>query len=852
MARITLEDLSLRDYELTPRVSYLKDVYFRAVPEICVERARLLTRYYRDHGLFEKDLISALEKARAYRHILENRTAVVGHERFCGEAMKREKFKDTSLFAGSTTSKFKGVPLYPEFLALQLWHGLWTLKQRESNPYFIADKEVEELNYDVFPYWMDRNVQELTRARCYKENEEKYGLEKHAPEMKLFEKLRYFMASKPKCISHTTPDFSRAVDEGLRGIIDDAQSRGRDARSDYQREFYEAMVEVMEGIIAYSRNLAGEAAKLAHRERDAARKEELSAIAAIHRRVPEHPAENFREALTAVWICWTAIHLENPNVGLSLGRLDQVLYPFYRRDVDDGTLAIEEAIELLCCLWLKIGDHVPAVPAEGEKLFAGTGSNQAITIGGVDGEGRDAVNDLTYVMLRATELMMLRDPNLNARYYPGVNAENYLRRICEANINTGATPAIHNDEAVIKTLSGKGETLEHARDYAVIGCVEPASNGRSYGHSGAVLMNLAAILELALYNGKDRYSGRKALISLETGDPTTFNNFEEFKEALKAQMTWFVEQATALNNIFGKTHQDFQPTPILSSFFEGPMAKGRDLIMGGAVYNSSGVTIIGLADVADSLSAVQRVVFEEKAVSFEELLDALDNNFEGYEALLMRLANPAKTPKYGNEHPPADANAAWLIEFLDGELGRIDNYRGGKYRVGFWTMTNHAGFGMITKATPNGRKDYENFASGITPVSGATPYLTPALNSAAGLPARCIANGMALNLKYTPEAGDKMLDNFVATVSGYFDDMGGEREGGMEIQFNVTNRATFEDAVAHPEKYPELLVRVSGYTAYFKDLNPQMQKEIIDRTEYLLSTGSAVRYEPFPLPRKDG
>jgi formate C-acetyltransferase len=274
--------------------------------------------------------------------------------------------------------------------------------------------------------------------------------------------------------------------------------------------------------------------------------------------------------------------------------------------------------------------------------------------------------------------------------------------------------------------------------------------------------------------------------------------------------------------------------------------------MGGAVYNSSGVTVIGLADVADSLSAIQRVVFEEKAASFKELLDALDRNFEGYEALQKRLANPEKTPKYGNEDPAADANAARLIEFLDGELGGVDNYRGGKYRLGFWTMTNHAGFGMITKATPNGRKDYENFASGITPVSGVTPSLTPALNSVAGLPARCIANGMALNLKYTPETGEGMLDNFVATVSGYFDDLGGEREGGMEIQFNVTNRAKFEDAVAHPEEYPELLVRVSGYTAYFKDLNPQMQKEIIDRTEYLLSTGSAVSYKPFPLPRKDG
>ena len=213
MAEVTLEDLSLRDYGLTPRVSYLKDVYFKAIPEVCVERPRLVTRYYLDHGLFENDRVSVLDKARAYRYILENRAHVVAHTRFRNERMKREKFKDASLFAGSTTSKFKGVPLYPEFLALQLWHGLWALTRRDSNPYFITDKEVEELNYGIFLHWMDRNIQELTRARYYRENSEKYGLKKHAPEIKLFEKIRYFITSKPKCVSHTTPDFSRAVGE---------------------------------------------------------------------------------------------------------------------------------------------------------------------------------------------------------------------------------------------------------------------------------------------------------------------------------------------------------------------------------------------------------------------------------------------------------------------------------------------------------------------------------------------------------------------------------------------------------------------------------------------------------------
>ena len=852
MAQITLEDLSLKDNDLTERVSHLKDIYFRAMPEMCIERPRLITRFHLDNGLFDKERISILNKAKAYRYVLENRNPIVHHCRGYEEGMRPFEFNDTSLFAGSTTSKFKGVPLYPEFLALALWPELWTIAKRASNPFHITDSEVKELNYNIFPYWMENNILELARNRCFEENWEKHKLKKHAPEMKLNERLVFFLASKPNCISHTIPDFSRAINLGLRGIIDEAEGKKAGASDAYQKEFYGAIPEVLEGVITYSRNLGAKAREMADKEMDPNLKQELLDIAEINSYVPEQPARNFREGLTTVWICWTAVHLENPNVGLSLGRLDQVLYDLYRKDIDEKRLTIEHAIELLCCLWLKIGDHVPSIPDAGEQLFGGTGSNQAITIGGVDRAGNDAVNDLTYVMLRATELMRLRDPNPNARYYPGINSRDYLRQLCAVNINTGAIPAIHNDRAVIKALTSKGETIEQARDYGVIGCVEPGSNGRIYGHSASILLNLTSVLELTLFNGRHRHTGMDLLISKETGDPTTFTTFEKFKTAFEEQTRWLIEQSTTLNNILGKIHQDFYPTPILSALFEGPMEKGKDLIQGGAVINSSGAATIGLADVADSLSAIQKVVFEEKAVSFGELLKALDKDFEGYEVLQKRLLNPDKTPKYGNEDPVADANVSWIIELLDRVFGEKMNYRGGRYRVGYWTMTNHAGFGRLMGATPNGRKAHENFTSGFTPVSGVTPYLTKALNSVAKQPVRCLSNGVALNLKYTPEQGDreKMLANFVASVEGYFDDADGERDGGMEIQFIITDHHTLVDAVDHPEKHPELLVRVSGYTAYFKDLNPQMQKEIIDRTEYLLSTGKAVPFEPFPLPKK--
>jgi formate C-acetyltransferase len=656
MPKITLGDLSLSDYGLSDRVTRLRNIYFKAIPEICVERPRLITRFSIDHGFFKSNRISILDKAGMYRYVLEQRFPVVRHSRGVDRDMQPFTFQDNQLFAGSTTSRLKGVPLYPEFLALTLWPELWTMSRRKSNPFHITEADVKTLNFEVFPHWLENNILELGRKRYYEQNLQKYGRKKYDPEIKLLERLVFFLASKPECISHTIPDFSKAVKLGLRAVIDEAREKEAAVDDPSRKEFYAAIREVQEGIISYSRNLAAEAERLAILENDPGRKQELLDIAAIHRQVPEFPARSFREALTTVWICWTAAHLENPNIGLSLGRLDQVLYDAYRRDMDQGRLTVADAIEMICCLWLKIGDHVPAVPEASEQLFGGTGSNQAITLGGVDRDGNDAVNDLTYVMLRATELMKLRDPNLNARYYSGVNSQDYLRRLCEVNLKTGATPALHNDRAVIKALTSKGETPEQARDYGVIGCVEPGSNGRFYGHTAAILLNLTSVLELALFNGRHRHTGLDLLISQETGDPRTFTTFEEFAGALEEQIRWIADRSTDLNNFFGKIHQDFYPTPILSSLFEGPMEKGRDLIAGGAAINSSAATIIGLADVADSLSAIEKVVFEEKAVSFGELLEALENNFEGYEALQALLINPEKTPKYGNDDPKADAN----------------------------------------------------------------------------------------------------------------------------------------------------------------------------------------------------
>lgn len=835
---MALVDVALESCQRTERVKRLREAYFQACPEICTDRPLRVTQLHRELGLFNKPRIGILDKARVYRRILEERAPIIWHDHAKDKAGKPFSFIGESLFAGSTTTHFKGVILYPEFFALALWPELGTMSQRSTNPYQITPDDADRLNKEVFPYWLDRSILEWARAAS------KNAVP--APNFALYEQLVFFLATKSNTLSHTIPDFSRAVREGLAAVIDDARGRLDTSADRAQQEFYQAIIEVLQGIIGYSRNLADQAAKMAANESDPRRRKELETLAEIHRHVPEHPARTFREGLTTLWMCWIALHLENSNDAISLGRLDQLLIDLYRRDVAARVLTVNDAVELCCCFWMKIGDHVPTVPETGEQLFGGTGSNQAITIGGVDRNGQDAVNELTYVILRSIELMQLRDPNLNARYMPGVNSRGYLRRLCEANLRTGATPALHNDRAVIAALTAHGDSLQHARDYGIVGCVEPGSCGRHYAHSAAALVNLTSVLELTLFNGRHRRFGDRP-ISIETGDPSSFHSFDEFRAAFERQARWMADQVVTVNNALGRAHQACYPTPIMSALFEGPMQNARDVIEGGAVINSSGIAIIGLADTADSLSAIEQVVFKDRAISFAQLLDALRHQFAGYSALQARLSNPDKTPKWGNDNPAADANVAWTIQLLDEIYAGHDNYRGGKYRVGYWTMTNHAGFGLLTGALPSGRKEGENFSSGFTPVSCKALVLTRALNSVAKMPAQHLSSGVAFNIKLTPPPAsehDIMLERFTDAVAGYFDSGG---TGGMEIQFNVTNQATLRDAISNPGKHPELLVRVSGYTAYFKDLNPKMQQEILERTEYELATGMAVSCPAVPL-----
>ncbi len=815
MNSVTLQDISLKDYGLKDmgHVERLKKEHADARVEVCIERTRYVTRYLRDKAVPDEPMV--IKYAKAVNHFLSNKAL----------------FFDDNLLAGTTTSKAFGAPVYPELTGMTIWPELDTISTRAQNPQILSQADAEELNLDIFPYWMERNVLEYTRK---KHNNPKC--------MNLFEQMVFFLATKSGAISHTVPNYKLVLEKGVEYIIEDAASREAKIveQGDLTEEneqsvaFYRAVQIAMQGVIAYANNLSKKAAELAKTEQDPARKENLEKIAQVCQHVPAKPARTLREAINSLWLAQVTVHAENINMAMSPGRLDQILFKYYKQDVEKGILTVAQAMELVGCLWLKFTDNTSLVPETAEELFGGAGTAPAVTVGGVDENGDDAVNDLTYIMLRVTELLQTSEPSMNARYHYEKNLEAYRDRVAEVIVNTKAVPAFHNDVVDIKTLENQGTKLEHARDYAIIGCVELASAGKSYDVSGAIMFNLVSALELTLYNGKRPITGDDQ-IGLETGDPAQFKTYDEFWTAFTDQLKWLIGQAIELNEYFGRVHQEILPTPLLSAFFEGPMQKGKDLIFGGALYNSSGATHIGFADTIDSLNAIEKAVFIDKKCSFADLIKALRDDFKGYEKLHAYLLH--KTPKYGTDDPIAKKNSHNLVNFLYNFYQGHTNYRGGKYRPGYWSMTNHSGQGKLAGALPNGRKAYNVLASGITPVSQAARDLATCLKNVGELDYLSIPSGEALNLKYSQIEGKNDLKTMGQAITSYF------RYGGLHAQFNIMSYEMLLEAKRHPEKHPDLLVRVSGYSAYFNDLNEAMKDEIITRTAYDVKTNQAV---PFP------
>ncbi|NLH47269.1 MAG: formate acetyltransferase [Myxococcales bacterium] len=813
-----LDDPYLAEYSLDdfPRLRKFLNLHFTQKPEICAERAVLLTQWFRENG-FETDAqgrpwVPVLRQAAAFRFFMAHKTP---------------RLRADDLLAGTTTAKEIGVVLYPDTHGTMIWGELLSAPYRPLNPYDISQETRRVLHEDVFPYWEKRNVREIVRRRY------------HAPLcQQMDERFAVFFLWKTVAVSHTIPDFPRLLRLGTEGMIAEIEAEPVVAgpAGEEKCHLLEAMATVLAGVNDYADNLARQVAAEAAAEPDGPRRSELLALAAITARVPRQPARTLHEALQAIWTMWLALHQENTNAGLSLGRLDQWLQPFFAADLkaiadpEARRAYIRRAIELVGCFYLRCTDHLPLVPDIGNFLFGGSSSDQAITLGGVTPAGANGVNDMTYVFLKVTELLNIRDPNVNARFHPGINSDDYLRRLCEVNYLTAATPSLHNDRAVMASLAEFDYPPEHLRDWSATGCVEPTLAGRHMGHTNCMMMNMVAALEMALHNGRHPLMNWDLGPKTGPADNATFATFDRFFAAFAEQYRFLIDQACEYNNLLGTVHGEVRPTPLLSSLLDGCRQSGRDASRGGARYNTSGAACIGLADVTDSLLAIKTLVYDARKVSLAELRRAVDDNFAGAPA--WRALALKKAPKFGSGDPEALAMADRVTRLTHDAFAAQANYRGGRYTAGFWSMSNHVAFGCLSGALPSGRLAGKPFTPGLTPVPNASENLLDPIRDVAALRPEQMNNNIAFNVKIVPGPRDthaQAVDNIRHYVKTYFE------LGGMQMQFNVVTSAILRDAMAHPEDYRNLLVRISGYNAYFVTLNRDLQLELIQRAEYGIS-----------------
>lgn len=811
-----LEDPYFADVDLDdfPRVAGFRDTYFSLRPEVSAEHGKLLTDFFIANGYEQKTDGAAwdpnLRKAESFRYLMEHKMPAI---------------RENDLIAGSyTENPVFGAVGQPYAYGTFCWGELRTFHKRKLQPYTISAETIDTLHKHVFPFWAKRNIQELW----------KIDFNNPLP-AQIHDRFFSVFFWKTVSICQMAPAYSLVLTRGTKGLADDIRAElVRDTQADEEKKnTLNAMIITLEAVAIYGAHLADLAKQQAAETHDPSRRAELEAMHAILERVPENPARTLDEAVQALAIIHIATGLEITDDGPSLGRLDQILQPYFESDMSKLTTEeerkayIAHVLELMGCLFLKIASHEIPSPEIGIWLNSGTPPNTTIVVGGVTPEGKDAVNDMSYIILKATEMLALNDPNVHARFKRGVNSQTFLKRACDVNYITGSTPCIHSDDAVMEALGQNGWDITHVRDWTPIGCVEPGIMGKHSSATSSLEVNLVSPLEMALNNGIHPLNHWKLgpdTGSIENGD---FKTFDEFMNAFENQCRFILEQSVIGNNQLGIIYQNHHPAPLLSAMMEGCVKTGRGATRGGALYNSSGVALTGLADVVDSLMAVKKLVFDLGLVTFQDLKKAIDTDFKNDPGL--HALTRTRVPRFGSGDSEALDMAKYVTGFVSGYLRSQKNYRGGHYTSGFWSMSYHSAYGRLTGALPSGRLAGEPFTPGLTPHPSASKNLLDNLRDVAGLDPKTLDNNMAFNVRVVPAASDshdQAVTRMTHYAGTYMD------QGGMQLQFNVVNTDILKDAMMHPEHYQDLMVRISGYCGYFTRLHPDLQHEVIRRSEF--------------------
>ncbi len=785
----------------TTRIGRLLERRLRARPEVCVERARFYTASMRE----TEGQPQIIRQARALAHVLANLTIHI---------------EPDELIVGAITGKVLGAGVYPEGIGARVLGELETIGFREPNPFTVTGEQLRELRDDVFPYWRGRTLEDIARGRLAES-----PVEPWSPQVTdAVDQVAPFIATEIAGMGHMLLNYEGILGRGLSWYAREAEKQGKATADTQQADFYQAAAIACQGVIHFAERYAKEAEQLATVETDPARHEELARIAAACRRVPAHPARTFHEALQAMQFVLVAAQIEDYESAFSIGRLDKLLGPIYQADLEAGRLSEEEALDLLQCFYIKVSHSIPLFDADVSLAFAGMTAFANAVVGGVDREGRDVTNPVSYLAVEAMRRVNTQQPNFGVRVHPGTPPE-FLDAVTRAMADGLRNVQFFNDEAVIPALVNRGVPLAEARDYGIIGCVEPAVPGVSFTSSDAALFNLGLCLELALNDGHGRLFTDQ--LGLPTGDPRRFTSIDDVLDAYRQQVAYLVGLLVGALNVLAEVHGRFKPKPFISATTGDCLARGLDLTWGGARYDATGVQGIGSATVGDSLAALDALVFREGRVTMDELLAALDADFEDHEPLRQMLVHRA--PKYGNDDEVADRFTRLAAEIYCQEVEKHPNPRGGRYQPGLYSVTTHVALGLAVGATPDGRRAGAPLSQGISPVQGRDRQgPTAAMRSAARLNHVLVSNGSALNQKLNPAflRGGKGPEALAGLLAGYF------QLGGMQLQWNLVDREMLQAAQQRPEDYRDLIVRVSGYSAHFTDLERVVQDDIIARMEH--------------------
>lgn len=783
---------------MNQRIQMLREESESTEPSISVERATLVTEAYKEHA--DKASIPML-RALVFKHLMENKTICIN---------------DGELIVGERGTGPQATPTYPE-LCCHTLEDFSVIAERKKISFAVSEEARKIQQDEIIPYWRGRSMREKIFERmsskwhdCYEAGIFTEFMEQRAPGHTVAGDKIYNMGML---------DLIKQIEHRMNLIDFVAETDAFD-----KSEQLKAMALCAESLITYAKRHAEKAREMAAAEPDLARKEELLNIATVCDHVPARAPRNMQEALQYYWFVHLGVITElNTWDAFCPGRLDQHLEPFYKNDLDSGKLTRDDAKELLECFWVKFNNQ-PAPPKVGITLQeSGTYTDFAnINLGGLQPNGRDGVNEVTYLLLEVIDEMRLLQPSTNIQVSKK-SPDLFIRRAGEIIRKGWGQPSIFNVEAVIQELLSQGKSLIDARCGGTSGCVEVGAFGKeSYILTG--YFNLTKVLELTLNRGINPADGNQ--LGPDTGDPASFLSFEELMEAYTEQLKYFLEVKITGNQVIEKLYAEYMPAPFLSLIIDDCIENARDYNAGGSRYNTNYIQGVGIGSITDSLTAIKKHVYDDKKYAWGELLAALKDNFSGQEAMRQYILN--KTPRYGNDEDYPDQIMQDVFKVFHSIVDGRKSVRGGTYRINMLPTTCHVYFGSVIGATPDGRMAKTPLSEGISPVQGADLNGPTAVIKSAAKMDHLMTGGTLLNLKFSPKvlAGDNGLDNLVHLVRSYF------RMDGHHIQFNVVDVNTLKMAQAKPEEYRGLIVRVAGYSDYFNNLSEQLQNEIITRTAH--------------------